>query len=117
MRISMRKNATPEEEKLWYDFLCRVRPRFHRQQIIGDFIADFYCHKAKLIIEIDGSQHYTTEEEELYDRNRTAYLESYGLMVVRLNNRQINTQFRDVCWYLSNLIQRRIAEQKNMGKV
>ena len=102
---------------MWYDFLSKHEVRFQRQKAIDSFTADFYCHKAKLIIEIDGSQHYTTEEEELYDQNRTAYLESYGLMVVRLNNRQINTQFRDVCWYLSNLIQRRITEQKNMGKV
>ena len=108
---------TQEEKKIWYQYLNHCGYSFKRQYVIPPFIVDFYCADAALAVEIDGSQHYTTEEEELYDRNRTAYLESYGLMVVRLNNRQINTQFRDVCWYLSNLIQRRIAEQKNMGKV
>ena len=113
----LRNHMTQEEKKIWYQYLNHCGYSFKRQYVIPPFIVDFYCADAALVVEIDGSQHYTTEEEELYDRNRTAYLESYGLMVVRLNNRQINTQFRDVCWYLSNLIQRRIAEQKNMGKV
>ena len=113
----LRNHMTQEEKKIWYQYLNHCGYSFKRQYVIPPFIVDFYCADAALVVEIDGSQHYTTEEEELYDRNRTAYLESYGLMVVRLNNRQINTQFLDVCWYLSNLIQRRITEQKNIGKV
>ncbi|MGM9632138.1 MAG: endonuclease domain-containing protein, partial [Eubacteriales bacterium] len=56
---NLRKNATPQENHLWYDFLSKYEVRFQRQKAIDNFIADFYCHKAKLIIEIDGSQHYT----------------------------------------------------------
>ena len=56
---NLRKNATRQEKHLWYDFLANYKPRFQRQKAIDDFIADFYCHEAKLIIELDGSQHYT----------------------------------------------------------
>ena len=58
---ALRKNATPQETKLWYEFLSKYNVRFQRQKAIDNFIADFYCHKAKLVIEIDGSQHYTEE--------------------------------------------------------
>ena len=77
---NLRKNATPQENHLWYDFLSKYEIRFQRQKAIDNFIADFYCHKAKLIIEIDGSQHYT-EEGRQKDEFRTEILEgkSYGL--------------------------------------
>ena len=58
---NLRKNATPQENHLWYDFLSKQEVRLQRQKSIDNFIADLYCHKAKLIIEIDGSQHYTEE--------------------------------------------------------
>ena len=70
----LRKNMTKEEAHLWYQFLCRYPLRFRRQYVVGNYIADFYCHKAKLVVELDGSQHYTPEEIS-YDKQRTAYLE------------------------------------------
>ena len=96
---NLRKNATPQENHLWYDFLAKYEVRFQRQKAIDNFIADFYCHKARLIIEIDGAQHYT-EEGKQKDEFRTEILEGYDLKVIRFTNRQINTNFRGVCEYI-----------------
>ena len=106
----MRKNATPEEEKLWYDFLCRVRPCFHRQQIIGDFIADFYCPKAKLVIEIDGIQHIYDDVTVKRDRKKDEDLKSNGFEVLRFDNHEIN---RKMDWVEENILlilERRLSE-------
>ena len=84
---------------MWYDFLAGYEIRFQRQKAIDNFIADFYCHKAKLVIEIDGSQHYS-EEGTRKDEFRTTILEGYDLRVIRFTNRQINTNFRGVCEYI-----------------
>ena len=84
--------------------------RFQRQKAIDNFIADFYCHKAKLIIEIDGSQHYT-EEGRQKDEFRTEILEEYGLTVIRLTNQQINTNFRGVCDYIDYIVRTSLAEE------
>ena len=92
----LRKSMTKEEAKLWYQFLCRYPNRFRRQYIIGDYITDFYCHKAKLVIELDGSQHYEPKEKEK-DEIRTAYLESVGLKVIRFSNLDVNRNFSSVC--------------------
>lgn len=96
---NLRKNATPQENHLWYDFLSKYTVRFQRQKAIDHFIADFYCHKAKLIIEIDGSQHFT-EDGMRKDNFRTEILEGYDLKVIRFTNQQINTNFRGVCEYI-----------------
>ena len=100
---NLRKNATPQEQRLWYDFLSKYEIRFQRQKAIDNFIADFYCHQAKLIIEIDGSQHYTKSGEQK-DEFRTEILKGYDLKVIRLTNRQINTNFRSVCEYIDNTV-------------
>ncbi len=92
----LRNQATPQEDKLWYQFLHKYPVRFQRQKTIGTFIADFYCHKAKLIIELDGSQHFTPEGMS-YDAARTAALETYGLNVIRFTNREIDGEFDAVC--------------------
>ena len=99
----LRKNATPEENKLWYDFLSKYEIRFQRQKAIDDFIADFYCHKAKLVIEIDGSQHYTEEGKE-HDEFRTEILEGYDLKVIRFKNSDINKNFYGVCRYIDIIV-------------
>ena len=106
---NLRKNATPQENHLWYDFLSKYEIRFQRQKPIDNFIADFYCHKAKLIIEIDGSQHYT-EEGKQKDEFRTEILEGYDLKVIRFTNRQINTKFRSVCEYIDTVVQASLRE-------
>ena len=102
----LRKNRTPEENLLWYHFLCRYPLRFRRQHPIGNFIVDFYCHKAKLVIELDGGQHYTPEGIE-YDRERSAYLEGLGLKVLRFSNREVMKEFAAVCEVIDQTAQAR----------
>ena len=85
-----------EESLLWYRFLSKYPLRFRRQYVIGNYIVDFYCHKAKLVVELDGSQHYEPTEAKK-DRIRTAYLESLGLRVLRFTNLEVLQQFRSVC--------------------
>ena len=99
----LRKNATPQENHLWYDFLSEYEVRFQRQKPIGEFIADFYCHAAKLVIEVDGSQHYS-DEGMGYDEFRTEKLEEDGLQVIRFTNRQINENFYGVCEYIDFVV-------------
>ena len=92
----LRKQMTKEEAKLWYQFLRLYKPRFHRQYIIGSYITDFYCHQAKLVVELDGSQHYDPKERE-YDQRKTAFLQSQGLRVIRFSNLDVMRQFPRVC--------------------
>ena len=106
---NLRKNATPQENHLWYDFLSTYKIRFQRQKAIDHFIADFYCHKAKLIIEIDGSQHYT-EKSRREDEFRTEILAGYGLKVIRFTNHQINTNFQGVCEYIDTTVKASLRE-------
>ena len=108
---NLRKNMTKEEAHLWYQCLCRAKYRFRRQYVIGNYIVDFYCHQARLVIELDGSQHYTPEEME-YDRKRTAYLESQGLKVMRFSNLDVMRQFRRVCEAVDMAVKDRTAEIK-----
>ncbi len=105
----LRKEATPEENHLWYDFLSSYPVRFQRQKTIGRYIADFYCHKARLVIEIDGSQHYE-EDGKKYDLRRTSELESMGLKLVRYSNREINQSFSSVCEHIHLTVQSRIEQ-------
>ena len=106
---NLRKNATPQENHLWYDFLSTYEVRFQRQKAIDNFIADFYCHKAKLIIEIDGSQHYTEEGIEK-DEFRTEILKEYGLKVIRFTNRQVDMNFYGVCSYIDITVKSALRE-------
>ena len=93
---SLRRDMTKEERHLWYDCLRFCRPRFRRQEIIGNYIADFFCHEARLVIELDGSGHYEPERME-YDRARTLYFHSLGISVLRFSNADIHAHFREVC--------------------
>ena len=92
----LRKEQTKEEALLWYNFLSKYPLRFRRQYIIGNYIVDFYCHKAKLIVELDGSQHYE-DFEKRKDQERTEYFESLGLHVIRFSNLDVLQNFRAVC--------------------
>ena len=96
---TLRKNMTPWERKLWYEFLRDYPVRFQRQKAIGNFIADFYCARARLVIELDGSGHYTAEQIEK-DEMRTKDLESMNLTVVRICNLDIDCNFSGVCEYI-----------------
>ncbi len=106
---NLRKNATKQENHLWYDFLSDYSPRFQRQKAIDNFIADFYCHKARLIIELDGSQHYTDKGVQK-DAFRTEILEGYDLKVLRFSNDDINTNFNGVCEYIDYVVKASLRE-------
>ena len=99
----MRTNATPQENKLWYEFLRKHPCPFTRQKTIDNYIVDFLCPSKKLVIEIDGSQHYTEDGIE-YDRVRTDLLEGMGLHVMRFTNAEINNSFDKVCATIQNYI-------------
>ena len=96
----LRKNMTKEEKHLWYDYLKPYRQifgvAFTRQKVFGNYILDFYCPKAKLAIELDGSQHYEPDAV-FYDEKRTRYLTQHGIVVLRYTNRDIHTRFKEVC--------------------
>ena len=96
---ALRKNMTPWERKLWYDFLRSYPLRFQRQKAIGNYIADFYCAKARLVIELDGGGHYTAEQEKK-DAVRTKDLEAMNLSVLRICNADIDRNFSGVCEYI-----------------
>ena len=95
----LRKNMTLEERHLWYDFLKTYPIRFNRQKIIGKYIVDFYSAKAKLIIELDGSQHYEDSGIKR-DTERTNFLEQYGFNIIRIPNNEIKQNFRGVCEHI-----------------
>ncbi|MBR3289554.1 MAG: endonuclease domain-containing protein [Clostridia bacterium] len=101
---TLRKNATPQERHLWYAFLKDYPVRFQRQKTVDSFVVDFYCHAAKLAIEVDGSQHYT-EQGTAYDEDRSLVLSRYGLTILRFSNREINTQFSEVCEKIHQTVQ------------
>ncbi|MBQ5323723.1 MAG: endonuclease domain-containing protein [Oscillospiraceae bacterium] len=104
----LRKNMTPQERHLWYDFLNSYEISFRRQVIIRNYIVDFYCRKAKLAVEIDGTQHYTSESIQ-YDKERTEYLESCGIMVLRFLNKDIDRNFENSCVYIDLNVKQRLG--------
>ncbi len=99
----LRKNMTPWERKLWYEFLRTYPVKFLRQKPLGESIADFYCAKAKLVIELDGSQHYEAKGIEK-DNQRTAFLQQLGLTVLRIPNNLVDTHFYEVCQYIDDYV-------------
>ena len=103
----LRRQMTKEERHLWYDFLKTYPVQFKRQYSIGAYIVDFYCFHARLIIELDGSQHYEPEAVE-YDRARTRYLQKQGFLVLRFSNSDVMTQFRAVCETIDTAVKNRV---------
>ena len=95
----LRKNMTPWERKLWYDFLRQYPVRFQRQKALGNYIADFYCAKARLVVELDGGGHCTAEQAKK-DTARTKELEAMNLTVLRICNLDIDSNFSGVCEYI-----------------
>ena len=93
---TLRKNMTEQERHLWYDFLRYLSIPVKRQRIINGYIADFYIPSARLVIELDGSQHYTDDGLE-YDNIRNGTMESLGLTVLRYSNAEVNSRFSSVC--------------------
>jgi len=97
----LRKTMTREERHLWYDFLRNYPVKFYRQKVLGQYIADFYCASAKLVIELDGSQHYS-DEGMSYDNQRTEYLSQFGIRVLRIPNNEVSKNFAGVCQYIDD---------------
>jgi very-short-patch-repair endonuclease len=93
---SLRKDPTPAERKLWYEFLSGLPQKFSRQKPLGRYVADFYCSRHRLVIEVDGESHFS-ERAERYDLVRTAELESRGLRVIRFTNAEVMQDFGAVC--------------------
>ena len=106
----LRKEMTKEERHLWYDFLRTYPVRFLRQKVFGKYIVDFYCAKAQIIIELDGSQHYEDRNIEK-DAERTAFLESYGLKVIRIPNNEITENFEGVCEYIDRSVKQSLSQK------
>ena len=106
----LRSEMTKEERHLWYDFLRTYPIRFSRQNVLGRYIVDFYSAKAKLVIELDGSQHYETDRVEK-DAERTAFLNGYGLQVIRIPNHEVNENFEGVCAYIDAVVRRQSLSQ------
>ena len=99
----LRRDMTKEEKHLWYDFLRKVPVQVRRQKQFGDYIVDFYCSSARLVIELDGFQHGQGRAPER-DRARDAYLESLGLQIIRIDNQEIIRNFDCVCIMLWDLL-------------
>ncbi len=99
---------TPQEKHLWHDFLNSYGISFRRQVVIGNYIVDFYCRKAKLAIEIDGAQHYVPDSIE-YDKERTEYLENCGIRVLRFLNNDIDRNFENSCAYIDQNVKQRLG--------
>ena len=93
---NLRSSMTKEERHLWYDFLKLLPVTFNRQKVIRNYIVDFYCASAKLIIELDGSQHYE-ESGRQKDTDRDHNLQKLGYTVLRYSNLDVNQNFRGVC--------------------
>ena len=104
---NLRRNMTLQERHLWYDFLREYPVKIYRQRIINNYIADFYCHSARLVIELDGTQH-NEEDALVYDEERTKVFEKYGITVLRFSNFDVNENFSFVCRTIDKVIKERI---------
>ncbi len=112
LAISLRKKMTPWERKLWYQFLRTYPIRIQRQKAIGEYIADFYCAKAQLVIELDGGGHYT-DEQQMNDTLRTQALEQMGLQVLRFCNTDIDRNFQGVCETIHRCVTDKIGTENH----
>ena len=99
---------TKEDRHIWYDFLRSYPVRFSRQKVLGKYIADFYSAEAKLVIELDGSQHYEIGNAQK-DDERTEFLKGYGLKVIRIPNNEISRNFRGVCEYIDAAVKQSLS--------
>ena len=106
----LRNEMTKEERHLWYDFLRDYPVRFSRQKILGKYIVDFYSAEAKLVIELDGSQHYEEANIEK-DAERTRFLACYGLRIIRIPNNEISRNFRGVCEHIDDAVKQSLSQK------
>ena len=106
---TLRKQMTKEERHLWYDFLKAYPIQFKRQYPIGYYFADFYCYQAKLVVELDGSQHCEAEAQQK-DAGRPAFLHGYGLTVLRIPNNEVGKNFRGVCESIDAAVRQSLSQ-------
>ena len=100
---TLRKNMTRQERRLWYDYLRSYPVRFMRQRPMGNYIVDFYCARARLAIELDGSQHFD-EPGMTKDQERTEALNALGVQVLRIPNNAIDNGFEGVCMLIDHTV-------------
>ena len=105
----LRKEMTKEERHLWYDFLRSYPVRFSRQKVLGKYIVDFYSAEAKIVIELDGSQHYETDALQK-DADRTVFLQGYGLTIIRIPNNEVSRNFCGVCEYIDAAVKQSLSQ-------
>jgi len=105
----LRREATREEQRLWYEFLSPYPVRFRRQVVIGKYIVDFYCSTAKLAIELDGGQHYE-ESALIQDNERTLWLKKNGILVLRFLNSDVKNNLSEVCATIDTMVKKRLEE-------
>ena len=110
----LRKEMTPWERKLWHCFLKTYPVRFYRQKVIDQYIADFVCLKARLVLELDGSGHYEPDKQQK-DQIRTEIIEKYGYKVIRFSNRDIDKNFYAVCTFVDREVKQRTLPQSPNG--
>ena len=110
---ALRKNMTSHERKLWYLFLKDYPVRWYRQKAIGNYIVDFYCAKAKLVLELDGGGHFTKEQIK-QDVIRTKELENMNLQVIRILNIEIDRNFKEVCEFIDNAVNNSLPQSVSL---
>ena len=103
---SLRKKMTKQERRLWFDFLREYPIHFYKQRIIGPYIVDFYCAKAKLVVELDGSQHFEADGRTT-DGVRDDFLKNQGLEILRFPNNAVNENFEGVCEAIDLAVKKR----------
>ena len=106
----LRKNMTPWERKIWFDFLRTYSVKVYRQKAIDNYIVDFYCAKAKLVIELDGGAHFENDNL-IYDELRTKRLNEMGIKVMRISNKDIDSNFYEVCEMIDREVQNQLLKK------
>ena len=108
---TLRKNMTVFERKLWYEFLKDYPVRFQRQKPIGNYIVDFYCAKARLVIELDGKGH-NRNSQAIHDIQRATELENMNLEILRIPNPDIINKFNTICLMIDAFVKKKVIEQR-----
>jgi very-short-patch-repair endonuclease len=113
---NLRNHATREENMLWYEFLKKQTPQWYRQKVIGPYIADFYCRKAGLVVELDGSQHYDLEHMQ-YDAKRTEYFHDLNIEVLRFTNTEIKKNLQGVCYVIKKTVGELLSKEDSLSQI
>ena len=102
----LRKNMTPQERKLWYDYLRNYPVNFLKQKVIGNYIVDFYCSKAKLAVEIDGECHNFLNKSD--EKIRINQINEFNIEIIKISNYYVDNNFIECCEYIDKKVKERI---------